>query len=99
MDYPTVDDLLRQLDTSEIAQGDLSYIDQKGRQGLRIAGMSYIDDFTMLSPVELSIITRILPEKVGILYNRVSEMIQCVHDENKEDIESVAGLLGPGGVF
>lgn len=61
--------------------------------------MSYIDDFTMLSPVELSIVTRILPEKVSTLYNHVSEMIQCVHDENKEDIESIALILGPGGGF
>lgn len=61
--YSSVDELLHILDTV-IMDGEANFRDSRSRQGLRIAGMSNIDDFTMITPVELSLISRIWPEKV-----------------------------------
>lgn len=58
-------------------------------QGLRIAGMSNLDDFALLSPMDLSIVSLIVPEKVSMVYNMVKKLIEQVHEENKHDIGSL----------
>lgn len=54
--------------------------------------MSNVDDFTLLSPVDLSLVSFIVPEKISVLYNTVTKMIDWVHEENKSDIESVGRI-------
>lgn len=98
-EYPSVEELLQQLDLSETNEGDPPFIDQRGRQGLRIAGMSHVDDFTMMSPVQLSIISAIVPEKISILYSLVWRIIKSVHNNYKEDKESIDHIRGMHGQF
>lgn len=56
---------------------------------MRIAGMLNIDDFMLLSPMDLSIISLIVPEKIIVLYGMVKKLIDQVHEENSDDIDSV----------
>lgn len=56
---------------------------------MRIAGMSNIDDFALLSPVDLSLVSLIVPEKISVVYSTARKMIDWVHEENKSDIESM----------
>ncbi|KAF9464230.1 hypothetical protein BDZ94DRAFT_1354740 [Collybia nuda] len=90
-DYPGLDEILQRLDSQVDAVGGcgLPYIDDRGIQGLRVAGMVNADDFTMLSPVDMSIISRIVPEKISVLYRFVEKIIEQVHEVKKEDIESL----------
>lgn len=87
--YPTVQGLLLQLDLSRVAEGNPPFITQREVQGLRIAGMSNVDDFMLLSPMDLSIVSLIVPEKITILYNMARKLIEQVHKENRGDIESL----------
>lgn len=59
---------------------------------MRIAGMSNIDDFMLLSPVDLSIVSLIVPEKITVLYEMVKKLIEQVHEENSDDIDSVRNI-------
>lgn len=56
---------------------------------MRIAGMSNIDNFALLSPVDLSLVSLIVPEKISVVYSTARKMIDWVHEENKSDIESM----------
>lgn len=56
---------------------------------MRIAGMSNIDNFALLSPVDLSLVSLIVPEKISMVYSTARKMINWVHEENKSDIESM----------
>lgn len=56
---------------------------------MRIAGISNIDDFTLLSPMDLSLVSLIVPEKISVLYKTVEKLIDWVHEENRSDIESI----------
>lgn len=48
-----------------------------------------MDDFMLLSPVDLSLISQVTPEKTIVLYDAAMKMIEQVHEENKEDVESI----------
>lgn len=54
--------------------------------------MSNIDDFMLLSPVDLSIVSLIVPEKITVLYEMVKKLIEQVHEENSDDIDSVRNI-------
>lgn len=90
--YPSVDDLLSILD-AVIMHGEADFLDFHSRQGLRIAGMSNVNDFTMITPVELSLISRIWPEKVNILFDFVRAMIEVVHVERQKDIDDMVAYI------
>lgn len=51
--------------------------------------MSNIDNFALLSPVDLSLVSLIVPEKISVVYSTARKMIDWVHEENKSDIESM----------
>lgn len=87
--YPTVEDLLYTLNNVFINDG-ANFVDIHGCQGLRIAGMFNVDDFTLITPLELSLVSRIVPEKVNILFDFVLGMIEAVHVEKQEDIAEIA---------
>lgn len=76
--------------------GKAGFLDDCGRQGLRIAGMSHVDDFAMITPVELSLISRIWPEKVNILFDFVKLVIEAVHAEKQEDIDDILAYIELG---
>lgn len=84
-DYPSVDDLLSNI----YLDGNFDFIDARGRQGLRIAGMINVDDFTMISPLDLCLVSRIQPEKVVVLFALVEKTIEAVHQEKKEEISDI----------
>lgn len=90
--YPSVDDLLQQL-RSVGPTGDVEFTDVQGRQGLRIAGMYDIDDFTRITPLDLCLVSRVWPEKISILFALVEEMIHTVHSERRKDIDNMTTLL------
>lgn len=93
--YPSVDDLLRVL-RNAVMNGEADFLDIHDRQGLRISGMSYIDDFTLITPLDLSLVSRIWPEKVNMLFDFVRGMIQAVHTEKQKEIVEMAGYIQVG---
>lgn len=56
---------------------------------MRVAGMSNVDDFVLLSPMDLSIVSLVVPEKISVLYDMVEILIEQAHEENRDDIDSV----------
>lgn len=87
-----MDDLLRRL-RSVGPTGDVEFIDVQGRQGLRIAGMYDIDDFTNITPLDLCLVSRVWPEKISVIFALVEEMIHAAHLERQKDIDDMAMLL------
>lgn len=80
-----MDDLLQLLDTIRGDDG-LAFINARGRQGLRVAGITHIDDFTFISPLDLCLVSRIWPEKVNVLFTYAEDMIEDVHFEERKMI-------------
>lgn len=80
-----MDDLLQLLDTV-LGDDGLPFIDARGRQGLRIAGLTHIDDFTLISPLELCLVSRVWPEKVNTLFTYAEDMLHDVHFEERKVI-------------
>lgn len=89
--YPAVDDLLQLLDTV-LGDDGRHFIDDRGRQGLRIAGLTNIDDFVLISPVDLCLVSRIWPEKVNLLFAFAKDMIDDVHFEERRVIREVEDI-------
>lgn len=90
--YPSVEALLQQVNAAN-QDGNVDYIDAAGRQGLRIAGMFHIDDFRMITPLELCLISRIWPEKVHMLFAFVEEMLEEVHLQKQEDLDEMISYI------
>lgn len=87
-EYPSVDDLLQLLDTI-LGNDGLPFIDAHGCQGLRIAGLTHIDDFTFISPLDLCLVSRVWPEKVKILFAYAEDMIDDVHFGERKMIAEI----------
>lgn len=87
-----MDDLLLRL-RSVGPTGDVEFTDVQGRQGLRVAGMYNLDDFTRITPLELCLVSRVWPEKISILFSLVEEMMHAVHSERQEDIYDMTAIL------
>lgn len=89
--YPAVDDLLQLLDTV-LGDDGRHFIDDRERQGLRIAGLTNVDDFVLISPVDLCLVSRIWPEKVNLLFAFAKDMIDDVHFEERRVIREVEDI-------
>jgi hypothetical protein len=56
------------------------------------AGVNNADDVTFLSPLNLCLTTGIAPAKIVAVYRWASEMIEKVHEEQRELIAELKGL-------
>lgn len=59
---------------------------------IHCAGVQNADDFTFLSPLNLSLASGIAPTKIAALYHWAEEMIAKVHEEQKESIAELKAL-------
>lgn len=89
-DYPTVQELLRQLDATRTGDHSPMYISYL--ETLYASWMIHVDDFTMISERDLFIWTGIPPGKIRALYARAQVMMSDVYVENKETILEMTGL-------
>jgi hypothetical protein len=56
------------------------------------AGVDNTDDITFLSPLNLCLMTGIAPAKIVAFYCWANEMIEKVHEEQRELIVELEGL-------
>jgi hypothetical protein len=87
-----VDDLLQRLNDANLTDDD-NFLDAKDCQGLHRARMFNIDDFGMITPTELCLISRIWPEKVSVIFTFVKDMLDEVHAEKQEYIVEMESYL------
>lgn len=55
--------------------------------GLSVLGIPDLEALTFISPVNVCIISKILPERVILIYRTAVELIHRIHEENREYIE------------
>lgn len=85
-------DVLLQLLDTVVGDDGRDFIDTRGRQGLRIAGLTNVDDFILISPVDLCLVSRIWPEKVNTLFAFAKDMIEDTHFEERDIIREIENL-------
>lgn len=89
-DYPTVQELLQQLDATKTGDHGPTYTSYL--ETLYASWMIHVDDLTMISERDLFLWTGIPPGKIRTVYARAQVMMSDVYVENKETIREMAGL-------
>ena len=59
---------------------------------IQCAGVQNADDFTFLSPINLTLAAGTAPTKIAALYHWAGEMIAKVHENQKESIAELKAL-------
>jgi hypothetical protein len=84
--YPKVETLLDNLSP------DSELLDAEEHEVLHTAGVEYADDFTLISPLNLCLSTKIGPEQICFLYTWIEQVIAQVHKENQDFIDEIEEL-------